>query len=69
MAIKKCGKTIYFSVKDNRTGFNVEHVLARTTTARGMGWDLWKNGYGCWTALLNYGVQRAKEPRFLFFYL
>ena len=36
-AIKKCGKSIHFSVKDNGTGFNVEHVLGGTATARGMG--------------------------------
>ncbi len=37
MAIKKCGETIHFSVKDNGTGFNVEQVLAGTATAGGMG--------------------------------
>jgi PAS domain S-box-containing protein len=36
-AIKKCGKSIHFSVKDNGTGFDVEHALAGTATARGMG--------------------------------
>ena len=36
-AIKRCRKSILFSVKDNGNGFDVTHVLAGTATGRGMG--------------------------------
>jgi PAS domain S-box-containing protein len=37
MAIKKYDHHIHFSLKDNGTGFDVEHVSAGSATARGMG--------------------------------